>query len=57
MLERPLYDDTRKIQMPLATAALIAACSLVFFGQTGLPPAGRGKGYLQLRHDSGGALW
>jgi membrane associated rhomboid family serine protease len=38
MLAIPLYDDTPKIQMPLATPALITACSLVFFWQTGLPP-------------------
>src|SRR6516225_7261088 len=38
MLAIPLYDDTPKIHMPLATAALITACSLVFFWQTGLPP-------------------
>ena len=38
MLAIPLYDDTPKIHMPLATAALVAACSLVFLWQIGLPP-------------------
>ena len=38
MLAIPLYDDTPEIHMPLATAALVAACSLVFLWQIGLPP-------------------
>src|SRR5215469_12565801 len=38
MLAIPLYDDTPKIHTPLATAALVAACSLVFLWQIGLPP-------------------
>ena len=38
MLAIPLYDDTPKIHMPLATAALVTACSLVFLWQIGLPP-------------------
>src|SRR5215469_13868155 len=38
MLAIPLYDDTPKIHMPLTTAALVAACSLVFLWQIGLPP-------------------
>ena len=38
MLAIPLYDDTPKLHMPLATTALVAACSLVFLWQIGLPP-------------------
>jgi membrane associated rhomboid family serine protease len=37
MLAIPLYDDTPKIHMPSATTALVAACSLVFLWQIGLP--------------------
>ena len=38
MLVLPLYDDIPKVNMPLATVGLMAACVLVFFWQTGLPP-------------------
>ena len=38
MLAIPLYDDTPKLHMPLATTALVATCSLVFLWQIGLPP-------------------
>ena len=38
MLALPLYDDTPKVSTPVATVGLVAACVLVFFWQTGLPP-------------------
>jgi membrane associated rhomboid family serine protease len=38
MLAIPLYDDTPRIRLPLATGSLVGACSLVFLWQTGLPP-------------------
>ena len=38
MLALPLYDDTPKVSSPVATVGLVAACVLVFFWQTGLPP-------------------
>jgi membrane associated rhomboid family serine protease len=39
VLVLPLYDDIPKVNMPLATVGLMAACVLVFFWQTGLPPS------------------
>jgi membrane associated rhomboid family serine protease len=38
VLALPLYDDTQKVSTPVATVGLVAACVLVFFWQTGLPP-------------------
>ena len=38
MLALPLYDDIPKVSTPIATVGLVAACVLVFFWQTGLPP-------------------
>jgi membrane associated rhomboid family serine protease len=38
LLALPLYDDIPKVSTPIATVGLVAACVLVFFWQTGLPP-------------------